>query len=166
MADDDDDEEAEGGVEGGEIGKKELLKAAQKDAPMPAFTIKVDDPSGNSFIEFVESMSDPKWNLRTYHRTKEQNVALGLVAADEGADTKELQTVSEKEEDDDATGGGADGQNEEIFVFQGICSSCGHPLDTLMKKVSVPYFKVRFSQSYCSADSMNHRFSPGMFITF
>lgn len=159
LADNDDEEEedgegegkAEGAVEGSELGKKELLKAAQKDAPMPAFTIKLDDPSGNSFIEFVESMSDPKWNLRTYHRTREQNVALGLVAeeqAPEDGDGKQLQTVVEGAEGEGAEegiGGGAEGQNEEIFVFKGICSSCGHDLDTLMKKVSIPYFKVRFS---------------------
>ncbi|EIM86612.1 zf-ZPR1-domain-containing protein [Stereum hirsutum FP-91666 SS1] len=155
LADNGDDEDewdgegkAKGSVEGGELGKKDLLKAAQKDAPMPMFTIKLDDPSGNSFIEFVQSMSDPKWNLRTYHRTKEQNIALGLVAADqapEDGDGKQLQSVAEgaegEGEGEEGIGGGADGQNEEIFVFKGICSSCGHDLDTLMKKVSIPYFK-------------------------
>lgn len=145
LADNDDDEKEE-------EAKGAPVKAAQKDAPMPAFTIKLDDPSGNSFIEFVQSMSDPKWNLRTYHRTREQNVALGLVAEDqapEEGDGKQLESVAEGAEgegegEEGGIGGGADGQNEEIFVFKGICSSCGHDLDTLMKKVSIPYFKVRF----------------------
>lgn len=160
LADQEDGEDwtgdAKGAVEGGELGPKDLLKASQKDAPMPPFTIKLDDPSGNSFIEFVESMSDPKWNLRTYHRTKEQNVALGLVADDQASadgEGKQLQSVAEgaegegEGEEDGGVGGGAEGQNEEIFVFKGICSSCGHDLDTLMKKVSIPYFKVRFLHS-------------------
>ncbi|KAI9440456.1 zf-ZPR1-domain-containing protein [Lactarius indigo] len=116
--------------EDGDIAPK---RAVDSEAPMPPFTLKLDDPAGNSFIEFVDSMADPKWNLRTYRRTKEQNVALGLVAADDSV-------VNEKEnptEDAPADDGG----NEEIYVFPGICSSCGHPLDTMMKKVVIPYFK-------------------------
>ncbi|KAH9046533.1 zf-ZPR1-domain-containing protein [Lactarius hengduanensis] len=106
--------------------------ALDSEAPMPPFTLKLDDPAGNSFIEFVDSMADPKWNLRTYRRTKEQNVALGLVAADDVVDEKENPT-EDAPTDDNA--------NEEIYVFPGICSSCGHPLDTMMKKVDIPYFK-------------------------
>ena len=110
---------------------------ADSDIPMQPFTLKMDDPAGNSFLEFVESMADPKWNMRTYHRTTEQNVMLGLVAPEEtslpisvtGADDEQ---ISEKME----------GANEEIYVFPGTCSSCGHHLDTLMKKVNIPYFKV------------------------
>ena len=109
--------------------------AVSSEAPMPPFTLKLDDPTGNSFIEFVESMADPKWNLRTYRRTKEQNVALGLVAADDPV-VEEKETPAEDAPADD------DG-NEEVYIFPGICSSCGHPLDTRMKKVVIPYFKVR-----------------------
>ena len=39
-------------------------------------------------------------------------------------------------------GGGLEGENEEIFTFPGTCSSCGHPSNTLIKKVNIPYFKV------------------------
>ncbi|KAG9225207.1 hypothetical protein CCMSSC00406_0007038 [Pleurotus cornucopiae] len=107
-----------------------LRHAADKDnIPMPPFTIKLDDPSGNSFIEFVGNMADPKWTMKTYARTFQQNVGLGLVA-DEGKEpSKEVETI------------GGEGVNEEIFVFHGTCSSCGHPLDTMMKKVNIPYFK-------------------------
>ncbi|PIL25022.1 hypothetical protein GSI_12910 [Ganoderma sinense ZZ0214-1] len=111
-------------------------RAAEIDTPPKAFTIRLDDPSGNSFAEFVGSMSDPKWNMRTYHRTREHNVQLGLVAADEPP--KEVETEAEAEEE---IGGGAEGKNEEIYKFPGTCSSCGHPSDTLIKKVNIPYFK-------------------------
>ncbi|KAJ3849545.1 ZPR1 zinc-finger domain-containing protein [Lentinula lateritia] len=107
--------------------------ASEKDLPMPAFTVKLDDPTGNSWIEFIGSMSDPKWNMRTYPRTLQQNIELGLVAApDESASADDA---------DEVVGGGAEGTDEEIYVFQGTCSSCGHPLDTMMKKVNIPYFK-------------------------
>ncbi|KAJ7760333.1 ZPR1 zinc-finger domain-containing protein [Mycena olivaceomarginata] len=92
-------------------------------SPCPAFTLKLDDPAGNSWIEFMGSMADPKWNMRTYPRSLQQNVDLGL---------QPLGSVREEEEN--ATGEIVEAENEEIYVFRGVCSSCGHPLDTLMKK--------------------------------
>ncbi|THU98623.1 zf-ZPR1-domain-containing protein [Dendrothele bispora CBS 962.96] len=115
-----------------EDGEVEVGKASQKDKPMRPITIKLDDPAGNSFVEFIDSMADPKWNLRTFQRTLEQNVTLGLVAPPE-----EAQSGEKKAEEEELLGG----PNEEIFVFHGVCSSCGHPLDTMMKKVNIPYFK-------------------------
>ncbi|KAF9030358.1 zf-ZPR1-domain-containing protein [Hymenopellis radicata] len=115
-----------------------ISETSTKDIPMPAFTLRLDDPAGNSFIEFVDSMGDPKWNMRTYPRSLEQNVSLGLISADDAA--ANVATRKELNEDEEIGGGGS-GVNEEIFVFQGSCSSCGHPLDTLMKKVNIPYFK-------------------------
>lgn len=137
-ADDADEDEGTGAV------KKE--KASAKDLPMQPFTLKLDDPSGNSFIEFVDSMADPKWNLRTYNRTLEQNIELGLAAPADVANTESQSMptkLSSKEEAEGTIGGGLEGKNEEIFTFPGTCSSCGAPLDTLMKKVNIPYFKVR-----------------------
>ncbi|KAI0047242.1 zf-ZPR1-domain-containing protein [Auriscalpium vulgare] len=128
---DDDEEEEEVHV----AGPVKSKSAVDKDAPMPAFTLKLDDPTGNSFIEFVGSTADPKWNLRTYRRTKEKNVALGLVAVDEPTATEGGAEEAEN------IGGGLEGENEEIYVFPGTCSSCGHPLNTYMKKVVIPYFK-------------------------
>jgi len=81
-------------------------------------------------------MADPKWNMRTYPRTLQQNIDLGLVAAPE-----EQPLSSVQEEEQDASGEIVEAENEEIYVFRGVCSSCGHPLDTLMKKVLIPYFK-------------------------
>ena len=107
-------------------------RAANSESPMPPFTLKLDDPAGNSFIEFVDSMADPKWNLRTYRRTREQNVALGLVADDSVVNEDPSETAPTDESSN----------NEEIYIFPGVCSSCGHPLNTMMKKVVIPYFKV------------------------
>lgn len=129
-----------------EDGEAQLGTASMKEhIPMPAFTVKLDDPAGNSFIEFLDSMADPKWNLRTYARSLQQNIALGLVAPEEDQSTTgDLAPVTEV---DEGIGGGEPETDEEIFVFHGPCSSCGHPLDTLMKKVVIPYFKVSLSIS-------------------
>lgn len=128
---------------------KQSTSAAYADKPMPAFTVRLDDPAGNSFIEFVDSMADPKWNLRMYQRTLQQNVDLGLVNPDE----VQVSTVQGVNADDILKGdlpvreeGQAEASDpvtsDEIFVFPGPCSSCGHPINTLMKKVNIPYFKV------------------------
>lgn len=115
----------------------QLTKASGKhEVPMPAFTIKLDDPAGNSFIEFIGSMADPKWNLRTYKRTRQQNIDLGFSVADE-VPAAPLPSIAEDPIND------PEDPNAEIFIFPGVCSSCGSPLDTLMKKVLVPYFKAR-----------------------
>ncbi|TFY83300.1 hypothetical protein EWM64_g714 [Hericium alpestre] len=134
---DDVDEEAEENKN--EIGEVKTASASQSDKPMPAFTIKIDDPAGNSFIEFKENMADPKWNLRMYHRTREQNVALGLVAADEQTDSAEAQVSGNQDAQSkgDEAGRefavGPDGRSEEIFEFPGDviimstnCERCGY----------------------------------------
>jgi len=82
--------------------------------------------------------------MRTYHRTREQNVELGLVAQDESeAPAPPTGNVdgAGTGEGEEQIGGGLEGENEEIYRFPGTCSSCGHPLDTLIKKVNIPYFK-------------------------
>lgn len=129
LADDDDEEEDESTV-----GQVKIKKASQKDAPMRPFTVTLDDPAGNSFLEFFGNMSDPKWNMRTYRRTRQHNIDLGLINPDAEPE--------EQDEEEERLGGGLEGENEEIFIFPGTCSSCGHKSDTLVKKVNIPYFKV------------------------
>ena len=116
------------------------VKAAELQIPMPPFTVKLDDPAGNSFIQFIGDMSDPKWNLRTYHRTLNQNIALGLVAPDdEAARMSSMKQVMMSANADMANDPITD---DEVFVFPGFCSSCGHQINTHMKKVNIPYFQV------------------------
>ena len=100
----------------------------------PPFTLLLDDPAGNSFVEFIGEeggKADSNWSLQTYPRTMEQNIALGLAQATE---TEEEQPV--KFED----------PNDEVFEFPGAsCPNCTKSLDTRMKRVNIPYFKVRLS---------------------
>jgi zinc finger protein len=131
LADEDEDEDES------TVGQLKVQSAANKDAPMKPFVITLDDPAGNSFLEFVGNMADPKWNMRTYRRTHQHNIALGLI----NPDVEEAPEIVE-EPGEDQIGGGLEGQNEEIYIFHGTCSSCGHKSDTLVKKVNIPYFKV------------------------
>lgn len=100
------------------------------------FTITLDDPAGNSFVQFLGSPSDPKWSFRQYSRSAAQNAELGIGGA---APDAEMPTVIQERDEME----GAQFANEEIYSFAGICSSCGSALDTLMKKVNIPYFQVR-----------------------
>ncbi|KAF8327180.1 zf-ZPR1-domain-containing protein [Cantharellus anzutake] len=102
----------------------------QHEKPIRAFTITLDDPTGNSFLEFRDSAADPQWTLKRYSRTKQQNIELGITAPD---DDSELFTGHHEPSDVP--------DNDEVFTFAGSCSSCGRPSDTRMKKVNIPYFK-------------------------
>ncbi|KAH7914621.1 zf-ZPR1-domain-containing protein [Hygrophoropsis aurantiaca] len=123
------DDEAEDGAEA-----KPKVQRSDGEPINPAITIKLDDPSGNSFIEFhgKQMGSDPKWNLRTFQRTKQQDVAMGLAADEEAAESSLDPSQAPPDEGDG---------NEEIYEFPGVCSRCGRPLITRMKKVTIPYFK-------------------------
>ncbi|KIK23685.1 hypothetical protein PISMIDRAFT_679144 [Pisolithus microcarpus 441] len=131
-----DEEEVED--EAGEAGQVSSATEKNKEDPVKkAITIKLDDPSGNSFVEFLGSISDPKWTFKTYARNAEQNRVLGLLPSEEPS-TEQAGTSEEKRE---ADGEGAEGTNEDIYEFMGVCSRCARPLVTRMKKVSIPYFK-------------------------
>ena len=117
----------------------------KSDKTFTPFTLKLDDPSGNSYVQFFGTTSDAQWSLRAYNRTREQNVELGLVAEEEQAAVKKTEEPA----------GAIDGTRpsmveredgtvvpEEVYSFPGACSSCGHQIDTLMQKVNIPHFKV------------------------
>lgn len=139
-------------------------KKAEEKEFIP-FTLKLDDPTGNSFVQFFETTSDPQWTLRAYNRTRDQNVELGLVAEEgsnpAGENSKaDLQNSSQPHTSTtraaaEAAVGSIDGTRpsikeledgtvvpEEIYTFPGDCSSCGHLIDTLMQRVNIPHFKV------------------------
>lgn len=125
--------------------KPTTTAAAEEEKPFIPFTISLDDPAGNSFLQFIDSISDPKWTLRSYVRTRAQDESLGMMAASgpgarEGADVVEGERTTADEEWVDK----GEGQfaNEEVYSFPSKCGSCGGDLDTLMKKVNIPYFQV------------------------
>ncbi|CAE6466656.1 unnamed protein product [Rhizoctonia solani] len=140
------DDEGEGEKE--TTGPVETKSASKLDKPLKPFTVQLDDPTGNSWIEFYGSIDDPKWSMRQYERTPEQNAAIGI-GIGENAPTVQAKHVAnakdvidaKRDEDDDVV------PNEEIYVFPGTCSSCSAPLDTMMKRVVIPYFKDIFIMS-------------------
>ncbi|KAI6122713.1 ZPR1 zinc-finger domain-containing protein [Pisolithus croceorrhizus] len=101
-----------------------------EDLVKKAITIKFDDPSGNSSVEFLQSISDPKWTFKMYARYAEQNRISRLLPPEEPP-TEQGDTSEEKEE--------ADGEGAEASME--VCLRCARQLVTHVKKVSIPYFK-------------------------
>ncbi|RKP08715.1 ZPR1 zinc-finger domain-containing protein [Thamnocephalis sphaerospora] len=95
------------------------------------FTLKLDDPAGNSYIENLCAPNpDPKLAVRHYKRTLEQNRELSL-ALPEGVEpesTEEAQAAEPTKETEEGS-------------FPAKCSTCNAMSDTRMHIVNIPYFK-------------------------
>eukprot|EP01119_Soliformovum_irregulare_P009856 TRINITY_DN2372_c0_g1_i1.p1 TRINITY_DN2372_c0_g1~~TRINITY_DN2372_c0_g1_i1.p1 ORF type:complete len:488 (+),score=147.16 TRINITY_DN2372_c0_g1_i1:97-1464(+) len=118
-----------------------LDKCRQGDMP---FTVVLDDPAGNSYIENPHApKEDPKMKVEHYKRTDEQNWSIGL-QSDETAEDQALKEFQEKKSE---TGNYAVGNFDaydgakEVMVFPGNCSGCHLPCDTRMLNVEIPFFK-------------------------
>lgn len=121
-------------------------------------TFYVDDPAGNSWIEYTPGQPAHKWSMYEYNRTAEQNVFLGLISADDVAQHKKLELEKKKSatetnvssqlgnENPKATGFVSDNTDIENFdnevqTFHATCSACYQPCETHMKTVNIPHFK-------------------------
>uniref|UniRef100_A0A8C1A370 Zinc finger protein 259 n=1 Tax=Cyprinus carpio carpio TaxID=630221 RepID=A0A8C1A370_CYPCA len=107
------------------------------------FTLIIDDPSGNSFIENpFAPQKDTALTVTHYKRTPEHNAALGIEA--------------EEEENDEKPGNDLDAMRNEVLVFNTNCPECNAPANTNMKLVQIPHFKeVIIMATNC--DSCGHR---------
>ncbi|XP_035659783.1 zinc finger protein ZPR1-like [Branchiostoma floridae] len=99
------------------------------------FTLVLDDPTGNSFVEnpFAPSQ-DKSVTLVHYPRTREQNIQIGLQPENEPSE--EAPTAGEAAED-----GEAENLADEVLCFNTNCPNCQSPVPTNMKVVDIPYFK-------------------------
>ena len=125
-------------------------------------TLTVDDPAGNSWIEYVPGEPQHKWSCTYYARSPAQNVQLGLISADEVAQREQqiqklkaeearklVEGKHDAEEVNDnprATGVVSDKSEIENFTnevetFRATCSGCYSPCETHMKLVNIPHFK-------------------------
>lgn len=134
---------------------QKCLNAEEGSLPL---TFYVDDPAGNSWIEYTPGQPGHKWSMYEYNRTAEQNVFLGLISADEVAQHKQLEreqkkaatdnNVSSNLENDNPRSTGFTSDNtdienfeNEVQTFHATCSSCYKPCSTHMKTVNIPHFK-------------------------
>ncbi|KAK9478193.1 ZPR1 zinc-finger domain-containing protein [Lipomyces japonicus] len=110
------------------------IKAMVSGEKFP-FEVVVNDPSGNSWVEYSPGDNQHKWRKVDYFRTLEQNEALGLVDADANNDEQDAQV------DDNDASNPPTISKDEVHTFHATCPSCLRKCDTHMKLVDIPHFK-------------------------
>jgi zinc finger protein len=133
---------------------RSFIDAEPNTLPM---TFTIDDPSGNSWIEYMPGEPAHKWAMYEYNRTAEQNVFLGLISEDDVA-KHQLKQMEEKKQatatnvsasleskNPKSTGFLSDETDienlaNEVQTFSATCSSCFEPCETHMKTVNIPHF--------------------------
>lgn len=111
------------------------------------FTVTLDDPSGNSWIEPSPQDVDTKGKyLRVqYPRTTEQNASLGLgqtageLTTDADPEIKEVPEKVPTDEGDPMSD--VDILRDSLSCMEVPCPGCAHPTSMNMQSVNVPYFK-------------------------
>ncbi|XP_036392855.1 zinc finger protein ZPR1 [Megalops cyprinoides] len=110
------------------------------------FTLIIDDPSGNSFVENPHApQKDEALIVSHYKRTPQQDVQLGIKAEEDI-----------EEDEGGKPGNDIDTLRNEVLVFNTNCPECNAPASTNMKLVQIPHFKeVIIMATNC--DSCGHR---------
>lgn len=146
---------------------EEIVKSlkAMASGEKLSFTMTVDDPAGNSWIEPSPTDKHGKYLRKDYDRTPAQNEALGLGSGEETeAEAQSTETegdstngVSMRPEyhpsamypamPDDATATNQDAVEDDdiienqVYSFPSTCPGCNKPCATNMKMVNIPHFK-------------------------
>lgn len=123
------------------IQKLQKLKDVENE-----FTLVIEDPSGNSFVENpVAPQRDEALTVTRFKRTVQQDKQLGIRADDDDDD-----------QDEEPAGDDLETMRHEVLVFPTNCPECNAPASTNMKLVQIPHFKeVVIMATNC--DSCGHR---------
>ena len=111
-----------------------------------SFTLELDDPAGNSWIEPSVHDGDKKLVRSQYKRTPHQNQTLGLADTTLGTDgevaLEEGLSAHRTRQRDVAQAGTPDELvPDEVCTFHAACPGCGRPCSTNMKMVEIPHFQ-------------------------
>lgn len=111
------------------------------------FTLVIEDPSGNSFVENPAApQKDEALTVSRFTRTIQQDMLLGLRADDD----------LEEDLDKEPASNNLEAMRDEVLVFNTNCPECNAPASTNMKLVQIPHFKeVIIMATNC--DSCGHR---------
>uniref|UniRef100_UPI003AAFE427 zinc finger protein ZPR1 isoform X2 n=1 Tax=Centroberyx gerrardi TaxID=166262 RepID=UPI003AAFE427 len=107
------------------------------------FTLVIEDPSGNSFVENpVAPQKDEALTVSRFKRTAQQDAQLGIKSDDDVEEEK--------------PGSDLETMRNEVLVFNTSCPECNAPASTNMKLVQIPHFKeVIIMATNC--DECGHR---------
>lgn len=120
------------------IQKLKKLKGVEEE-----FTLVIEDPSGNSFVENpFAPQKDEALTVTRFKRTVQQDQQLGIRADDDSVE--------------EPVGNDPETMKGEVLVFPTNCPECNAPASTNMKLVQIPHFKeVIIMATNC--DSCGHR---------
>lgn len=114
------------------------------------FTITLDDPAGNSWIEPSSGDSSSKYARKEYARTPQQNAELGLGGGEQSEETAEAQihtpeqvAIPQSQTDKDEGSGmdDVDILDGTMYTLPCECPGCGKPAYINLQKVNIPSFK-------------------------
>lgn len=102
-----------------------MVKMMKCKLGMQDFTLVLDDPSGNSYVQSLTAPSiDPDMEIIHYVRTRDQNLLLGI--PDSSDQLNEIDEPIDK---------------NQVMEFQTNCPECRAPCNTNMKLTEIPHFK-------------------------
>jgi len=107
----------------------ERLQNMMHDRSM-SFTISLDDPSGNSFIEPSPEDSGHKYIREDYLRSPEQSAQLGLSASND----LEINTITDAPSDSEIV-------NDAVYTLHETCPACTKQCQVHVKTVDIPHFE-------------------------
>lgn len=127
------------------------------------FTLKVDDPSGNSYVKnpYAPS-SDPEMKIEKYNPTREQLESMGFdpsnaQVSEEIKDKKETEEQAHKVMDFTESLDTNNDLKDEALGFPETCYACFEMGESKMCTISIPYFKeliiMSFNCEFCGNTS-------------
>ncbi|CCE61568.1 hypothetical protein TPHA_0A04930 [Tetrapisispora phaffii CBS 4417] len=135
---------------------KKVRDAIACEEGLLPMTFILDDPAGNSWIEFVPGEPQHKWSHTQYIRNDDQNVQVGIITRDQLEQRRQEQLAElsnrERNQSQSVKVGSAANQflsdatdienySNEVQTFRTACPSCLQECETHMKPVDIPHFK-------------------------
>ncbi|KAJ1901419.1 nucleolar zinc-finger protein [Kickxella alabastrina] len=131
-------------------GMRGALELPEEEEAGRAFTLVLDDPSGNSYVEnLCAPLTDPKLKVHYYRRTREQMIQMGMINPDtEDTDQMAEQAKAQLNMREEMKAAETimrvakeASESNEILTFPANCSGCNLPCDTRMQMVDIPHFQ-------------------------
>ncbi|KAF3193777.1 nucleolar zinc-finger protein [Orbilia oligospora] len=97
------------------------------------WTLELDDPAGNSWVQPIIDDLRGKWTRTDYPRSREQNEALSLNPDEQPEQKQEISTLS--------AGDNVEINKDEVYSFPASCPTCTMHAVTNMKMVDIPHFQ-------------------------
>ena len=105
------------------------------------FTITLDDPAGNSWIEPAPGDASSKYTCKVYPRTPEQNAELGLGGEQQGETPTPVPLSQSQMGGDEGRGlGDVDVLDGSMYSLPCPCPGCGKQAFLNVQPVKIPYF--------------------------